>query len=291
MSELRGIEQRIRWFLAHRPLAAGMCANHVYRALDAPLQGLPDATAVYRAVPASRMRTGPAPRGTVHYWTGGKDGHGHVAISTGDGRAVSVDVLGPRTVGTVPFGWFAEHWGNLRYKGWSWYWGRIDTQPKGDDMGSASDGYLSLKDTTSRPFTTGQTVPIDIAGVDVFRPERPGGRHTLALYANLELPPALVDGKPNPQRRWLHNGGVRAWFQQASTAESDGWDETGYDGPRPLPLFGDQKQLISHVWPHTADADGWQFCVKVYAFDDDGKRVEVPLTLWTREIKIIDDKT
>lgn len=156
---------------------------------------------------------------------------------------------------------------------------------------SNSDGFLSLKETAPKKFKSNTTVKIDIKGKTQFKAETPGGRHTLALYANVDLPPAkvVVNGKkvPNPQRKALHNGGVRVWFQQVDKKEADGRDETGYDGPWPLPQFGDQRALISHVWPHTVDADAWEFCVLVYAFDDNGNPVDVPLTLSTREIKII----
>ena len=127
---MRGPYGRLLWYRTHRPSAAGMCAQHVMLALDTPRQGLPDATAVARVViKAGHMRQGPAPRGAIVYWTGGAHGHGHVCFALGDRTELSVDVNGPRTVGVKPFPWFDEHWGNLRYAGWSWWWGRINTKP------------------------------------------------------------------------------------------------------------------------------------------------------------------
>ncbi len=131
---MRGVDERLDWFVAHKP-AAGHCAEHVMHALDVPRQGLEDATAVARVVQrAGHMQTGPCPRGAIRYWDRGSEGHGHVGIEHArlDAPAVvaSVDVNGPATVGTRPLGWFAEHWPALRYLGWSWWWGGINTQPK-----------------------------------------------------------------------------------------------------------------------------------------------------------------
>lgn len=128
---MRGVETRLAWYKSHRPSAAGMCAQHVMLALDAPRQGFPDASAVARAVEAAgHMEQGPAPRGSIVYWDRGSGGHGHVCFALGDRTELSVDVLGPRTVGVKPFPWFGTHWPELRFQGWSWWWGRLDTKPK-----------------------------------------------------------------------------------------------------------------------------------------------------------------
>lgn len=58
------------------------------------------------------------PRGVPLTWSGGSRGHGHRAISLGNGRVRSIDVAGPGTVGTVSLDWFEEHWG-MKYLGWS----------------------------------------------------------------------------------------------------------------------------------------------------------------------------
>lgn len=127
---MRGVEARLLWYRTHRPTAAGMCAQHVMFALGAPRQGLRDATAVANVVlKAGHMQQGPAPRGAVVYWTGGARGHGHTCFALGDRTELSVDVNGARSVGVKPFVWFAAHWPRLRFVGWSWYWGRLDTRP------------------------------------------------------------------------------------------------------------------------------------------------------------------
>jgi hypothetical protein len=128
---MRDVEERLAWYKSHRPSAAGMCAQHVRLSLDTPMQGLPDATAVARVVQkAGHMKQGPAPRGAIVYWDRGSSGHGHVCYALGDRTELSVDVNGPRTVGVRPFPWFEDNWPALRFLGWSWWWGKVNTKPK-----------------------------------------------------------------------------------------------------------------------------------------------------------------
>ena len=144
-----------------------------------------------------------------------------------------------------------------------------------------SDGYLSLKTTTPRWIRTNTPETIDIKGVTRFRAEI-GGRQTLAMYLNLDLPKA-----GSSARRAMNRGGVRCWFQEPGKPV----DVTGLDGPWPLPVWGDQHALISHTWPHTANTTTpWEFCFEVYAFNARGGKVSYPLQLETREIKIINDR-
>lgn len=58
------------------------------------------------------------PRGVPLAWSGGSAGHGHRAISLGDGKVRSIDVFGAGTVGTVNIDFFEEKW-NMTYLGWS----------------------------------------------------------------------------------------------------------------------------------------------------------------------------
>lgn len=291
---MRNYEERLKWFLNTRPQDVGMCANHVARALDVPFIGADDATEAYEIILAAGHinTTSPVPTGAVMFWTGGGEGHGHVALRHPDGiktsLVASTDVNGPRTTGVVPFSWFAQNWPNLKYRGWSWYWGNTNTQM--EEVPVVND-YLSLKETTPRKIRTNQDIKIDIAGKNRWVAEVPSGRHNLGLYVNLNLPQAIVGGKPNPLRKYLNNGGVRYWFQQEDLAEADKRDETGLVGPFSPPRFGDQYFLMSHDWQHVVDGDFWEFCFRVYAFDDAGKEVDIELELRTREIKIIGDKT
>jgi hypothetical protein len=50
----------------------------------------------------------------------------------GDHMELSVDVLPgrPGVADVVPFGWFETHWPLLRFEGWSWWFGRVDTRPE-----------------------------------------------------------------------------------------------------------------------------------------------------------------
>lgn len=147
------------------------------------------------------------------------------------------------------------------------------------------DGYLSLKWTPSRTVYTNTIVKIDIDGKTQFSAEITG-RELMAMYFNLDVPAAGSEA-----RKALNRGGVRSWFQQYSSVEPDKRDETGYLGPIPIPVWGNDNSLWSRVWPHTADTDFWEFCFEVSAYSSTGKPVTVPLGLQTREIKIINDKT
>lgn len=110
---------------------AGLCASAVREALAAPWQGLGSATQVWQAVPESQRRLHHAPRGSIVYWVGGREGYGHCCFAMGDHMELSVDVLPgqPGVADVVPFSWFAVHWPMLTYVGWSWFWGRVDTRP------------------------------------------------------------------------------------------------------------------------------------------------------------------
>jgi hypothetical protein len=77
---------------------------------------------------------------------------------------------------------------------------------------------------------------------------------------------------------------VRTWYNQIPEN-----DITGGNGPVPCARFGEQHQLISHVWPHTVDRSNWEFLLRVYAFNSHGNLMNFELELETREIKIIGD--
>ena len=139
-------------------------------ALAAPRQGLDDATAVYRlaATKGALSFSAPAPCGAIHYWTGGSAGHGHVGIADGTGGVASVDVHGDGTVGTKPLPWFATWSPSLRYRGWSWWWGGIDTQPKEAPMS------VPRKGLTLAAWPVGKQLLVDVKGAKTVRV--PGGK-------------------------------------------------------------------------------------------------------------------
>lgn len=59
------------------------------------------------------------PRGVPVFWTGGAEGHGHVAIATGwRGLCWSTDILRPGYFDRVPIELITQKWG-LRLVGWT----------------------------------------------------------------------------------------------------------------------------------------------------------------------------
>lgn len=128
---LRSIPGRLDTYRRQGAPRAGLCASAVREALNAPRQGLPSAAAVWEYVPTSERRRYDAPRGSIVYWVGGRQSFGHVCFALGDHLELSVDVLPgqPGVADVVPFDWFGVHWPSLRYVGWSWFFGAIDTRP------------------------------------------------------------------------------------------------------------------------------------------------------------------
>lgn len=58
------------------------------------------------------------PKGAAVYWLGGSGGHGHIAISVGNGLVRSSDAGGSGVVATVPLRRLTREW-HLTYVGWS----------------------------------------------------------------------------------------------------------------------------------------------------------------------------
>lgn len=77
------------------------------------------AAAAWEAAPMKHPNSTP-PAGVPVYWTGGRGGFGHVAISAGDGRVWSTDSRRVGYFDLVPIGAPAKDWG-LTYAGWSPY--------------------------------------------------------------------------------------------------------------------------------------------------------------------------
>ena len=124
---MRSVNDRIKWFRAHRPkdetgvIRAGLCLRHTWMATDIPWVGLADANAALEYVRRhGHLRTNRnPPRGAWVFWWSST--HGHVAISVGDQRIVSTDVNGPGSTGEVGLGYPEIHWGHI-YEGWTdWY--------------------------------------------------------------------------------------------------------------------------------------------------------------------------
>jgi hypothetical protein len=135
---MRDVQARLMYYRLFGAPRAGLCAAAVRAALAAPWQGYPDAIAAARAVPAGQMHRNDAPEGSIVYFSGGSDGHGHCCFALGNHIELSVDVLRgqPGVVGMVPFSWFGRNWPSLTYVGWSWFWGAVDTRPEVLTVGS-----------------------------------------------------------------------------------------------------------------------------------------------------------
>lgn len=90
MTEPRGIEERIDWFLSHRPDGPGLCAQHSWRSLggdygNPPAWGCSDANEVYDKVKKSgRYFTSPPPRGALVLYRYGNNGHAAIEHTAGD---------------------------------------------------------------------------------------------------------------------------------------------------------------------------------------------------------------
>ena len=59
------------------------------------------------------------PRGSFVFWSGGSHGHGHIAVSLGNGKIRTTDVPRSGLVTTVDLEWIERNW-HLRYAGWAW---------------------------------------------------------------------------------------------------------------------------------------------------------------------------
>lgn len=211
---MRDVDERLTWFLGHAPVKAGRCAEHVMLSLDVPRQGLPDATAVARVVQkAGRMQTSRGvPRGAIRYWDRGSEGHGHVGIEsaplTSPALVASVDVNGPGTVGQRPFGWFDKSWGNLRYLGWSWWWGGINTQPKEAPPVGWTEGQDQVIEKQNVVVTAGKynvvgriDIPKPGSFLLSFQTRLPAGRHARWMFTRVgwgKDPDGRDETGPNP---------------------------------------------------------------------------------------------
>ena len=79
----------------------------------------PDAATAWRNTNDRHPGNRNPPRGAPVFWTGGSAGHGHVAMSLGNGKVRSTDAGGRGVVATVDLGFFERVW-HLKYGGWAW---------------------------------------------------------------------------------------------------------------------------------------------------------------------------
>ena len=95
------------------------CLNFTARAYGWDYSGTPYAIDHFWAVPASMRhhQDRNPPRGSLLFWDTGRRA-GHVAISLGDGKIVSNDILTPGEIDVVPASLIERRWG-ARYLGWT----------------------------------------------------------------------------------------------------------------------------------------------------------------------------
>lgn len=117
MAEPRGIQERIDWFLSHRPSGPGMCAQHSWHSLggnngNPPAWGASDANDVYSKVKASgRFWTGTPKRGSLIVWKYGEYGHAAICYNDAGTSICTTDPEGDSGgVGIEPIG-YPSKWG------------------------------------------------------------------------------------------------------------------------------------------------------------------------------------
>lgn len=97
--------------------AAGLCLKHVRTWLGIPASAS-DATTAWKNAKHKHTDANP-PAGAPVFWTGGSSGHGHIALSEGNGKISTTDYPKTGHTGTgVSIHMPKDHWG-LHYAGWS----------------------------------------------------------------------------------------------------------------------------------------------------------------------------
>lgn len=98
----------------------GMCGQFCAAMYGYGFSGYRDAVVQWQQIPAGLKSPGRTdePPGALVFWSGGSQGHGHVAIAVGDGSCWSIDIAGPGTVSRAPVRSISQSWG-LPYLGWS----------------------------------------------------------------------------------------------------------------------------------------------------------------------------
>lgn len=100
--------------------APGFCKREVRECFRIMVSRSADAAQAWRNARFKHPETNPAdiPRGVPVFWLGGSEGHGHVAIATGQGGMWSTDILRPGWFDRTGLRLVGRKWG-LRLVGWS----------------------------------------------------------------------------------------------------------------------------------------------------------------------------
>lgn len=98
----------------------GLCERFARTAYNYPAKYKDASAHWYDALKNGRAHRGKnAPTGAFVLWTGGSDGHGHVAISLGGGKVVSTDIKRKGRADVTTIDHINQAWGNLNYQGWA----------------------------------------------------------------------------------------------------------------------------------------------------------------------------
>ena len=165
MSNPRGVEDRIDWFLNHNPSGVGMCAQHTWHALggdkgNPPAWSCDDANECIDKIKKSgRYHTpatwdGPPPRGA---WVGYKYGsYGHACLSLGDGRIATTDPNGDPGGSGIEDINYPNKWGASGWDIWTDEYNGVRfpvTYQEDDDMAWSKDDQNRFmnSDTVNSP--------------------------------------------------------------------------------------------------------------------------------------------
>lgn len=124
--------------LASQAYPVGMCAKWTREKYGLPAlgdfdrDGDADAVDMWQACVLKEAGDRNPPAGVPVFWSGGSSGHGHAAISLGDGFIRTIDRPRSGIVSTVPLGEIEKAWG-LKYLGWTIdLYGHEIPDPEGD---------------------------------------------------------------------------------------------------------------------------------------------------------------
>lgn len=98
--------------------APGWCKRETRSAYGVPSDGTNDAAEAFARTKFRHSSQTVPPRGAVCWWLGGRNGHGHVAISAGNGSIRTTDLPTSGRWGTVDLSVPSTRWA-LRYQGWT----------------------------------------------------------------------------------------------------------------------------------------------------------------------------
>jgi hypothetical protein len=198
MSDPRGIESRLDWFLAHDPSGPGMCSQHTWHALggdqgNPPAWGCSDANAVIAKVRSSGRywTSGTPPRGAAVYWEYGSNGH--AALSLGDGRIETTDPSNGQPTGIEDLD-YPRRWGYNGSNDYTLYTDQYNGvrfpigDQESDDMADVLDyDYLDKPGGTLSVGTSYKKLDYS-----TWNPPRDGWENTL-VYLNIR--PTFKSGK------------------------------------------------------------------------------------------------